>query len=214
MWQLEGSRARLQSPRLTCQLDLASPANGLTDLSVGTGSKQTFTGVDAELMRLTLPGQAARLADAYVRGNDLVATFAESTDRPCRTQVYWRFESGPEHFGIQLIVSVQTSRLDAVPSLLVTSRLPGRARALDEGAVIVSLPDTDLCYAEFADDSNIESTVVHDTQITNTLFPGSLEKGVIRRARLVGYFLPASSAEQTARTIQLRFLRSAPPLTT
>jgi hypothetical protein len=214
MWQFDGSKALLQSPQLVCQLDLASPSKGLTALKVKLNSNGAVSSVDAALMQLTLPGEETLPADAYIRGNDLVATYAESADRSCRTQVYWRFEREPDYFGVQLIVSVQTSRLDAAPSLTVASRLPGPAQLVEGGTVVVPLPESDVCYAELADGSNIESTIVRETRITNKLFPGSLEKGVIRRARIRGSFLAASSAEQTARTLHERLERSAPPLTT
>lgn len=214
MWQLDRSTAFLQSPQLRFQLDLASPSNGLTALEVELDSNQAFNSVDATPMQLTLPSKATSLADAYVRGNDLVATYAESTEHPCRTQVYWRFEREADYFGIQLIVSVQTSRLDASPSFTIVSGLPGPAQLVEPGIVVLPLPETDVCYAELTDGSNVESTIVRDTQITNKLFPGSLEKGVIRRARILGCFLPAASAEQTARTLHERFVRSALPLTT
>ena len=214
MWQLDGSKAFLQTPQLSCQLDLASPSTGLTALRVKLNAKQAVSPLDAALMQLTLPSKKTPPTDAYIRGNDLVATYAESADRCCRTQIYWRFANEADYFGVQLIVSVQTSRLDAAPGLTVTSRLPGPAQLVEEGTVVVPLPESDVCYAELIDGSNVESTIVRGTRITNKLFPGSLEKGVIRRARILGSFLPASSSEQTARALHERLVRSAPPLTT
>jgi hypothetical protein len=215
MWQLDGTNARLETPQLNCEMDLASPASGLRAIRATLESKQTFCAAPSAIMQLTLPSKATLLADAYIRGNDLVATYEESADRPCRTQVYWRIECESDFFGIQLIVSVQTSILDAAPSLTVATQLPGRARLVAEGIVIVPLPDSNLCYVEVADGSNVESTIVRDnSQITNKLFPGSLEKGVIRRARILGGFLPAHSAERTARTLRDQFVCSSPPLTT
>lgn len=214
MWQLDGSKAFLHSPQLTCQLDLASPSRGLTALKVKLNSNRSVSPLDTALMQLSLPGEERLPADAYIRGNDLVATYAESADHSCRIQVYWRFEHEADYFGVQLIVSVQTSRLDAAPSLTVASRLPGPAQLVEEGTVVVPLPESDVCYAELIDGSNVESTIVRGTRITNKLFPGSLEKGVIRRARILGSFLPASSSEQTARALHERLVRSAPPLTT
>jgi hypothetical protein len=214
MWQLDTSKALLESLQLRCQLDLAAPASGLTAVKVKLNSKGSYHCVDAALMRLALPGQNALLTDAYVRGNDLVATYAESATHTCRTQVYWRYEREADYFGIQLIVSVQTSRLDAAPGFAVASELPGPSRLVEDGIVVVPLPDADVCYAELADKSNVESTSVRDARITNQLFPGSLEKGVIRRARILGCFLPAASAERAARTIREGFVRSALPLTT
>ncbi len=214
MWQLEGSKASLQSPQLSFQLDLASPASGFTALQVAFDSSQEFRAVDAVLMQLTLPSNQTRLDDVYVRGDDLVATFAESKDYPCRTQVYWRYAREADHFGIQMIVSVQTSRLDATPGFQIASRVPGPARVLQEGIHIATIAQTELCYAELVDRSNIESSTVHDRQITHHLFQGSLEKGVIRRARLLACFLREASAVEVASRIHKQLLYSAPPLTT
>ena len=72
----------------------------------------------------------------------------------------------------------------------------------------------DAAYVEIADGSNVEAILHDDTQLTSRLFPGSLEKGVIRRARILGCFLPAASAGKTARELRDQFIRSAPPLTT
>jgi len=220
MWQLDGSKARLETSRLTCELDLAWPGRGLTKLagSLVAGSldpSNAFSAEGAAIMQLTLPGNATLLTDAYVRGNDLVATYDESADLPCRTQVYWRIENESDFLGIQLIVSVQTSLLDSAPSLTVASQVAGSVRLVEEGVALMSLLDPNVSYVEVTDGSNVESTIIqNNSQITNKLFPGSLEKGVIRRARILGCFLSASSAEQTARTLHERFVRSAPPLTT
>lgn len=215
MWQLDGTNVRLETLRLTGQLNLASPVDGLTELAGTLDPTRAFRADGAAIMQLTLPVNATLLTDAYVRGNDLVATYDESADRPCRTQVYWRIENESDFFGIQLIVSVQTSLLDAAPSLTVASQIAGSVRLVEEGVALMPLLDSNVSYVEVTDGSNVESTIVHNnSQLTNKLFSGSLEKGVIRRARILGCFLPASSAEQTARSLHDRFVRSAPPLTT
>lgn len=214
MWRLDDNKARLESPQLTCQLDLALPAHGVTGLRVAPDSNQLRTCNKVSILRLMVPSQDACLTDAYVRGNDLVATYAESSEYPCRLQVYWRFESAAEYVGVQMIVSVQTSVLDATPGLIVTSQLSGPPKSVKHGTIVASLHDSDLCYAEITDCSNIESTRVRDSKITYRLFPGSLEKGVIRRARILTCFLPEPSAEQTAQTLREQFIRSTPPLTT
>lgn len=215
MWQLDGSTAHLETSKLKCRLDLAFPERGLTDVTGVLRSKQPFRAVGAAIMQLTMPSESTRLADSYVRGNDLVATYEESADHPCRTQVYWRAEDESDFFGIQLIVSVQTSILNATPGLTVTSQVAGRARLIEDGVALGSLPDSEIWYVEIADRSNLESTIVqNNTQITNRLFPGSLEKGVIQRARILGCFLPSDSVEATARSVCDNFVRWRPPLTT
>ncbi len=150
MWQLDGTRARLESPQLSCQLDIASPANGVTDLTIVLGTTQPFCWSEAALMQLRLPNEKPVLGDAYVRGNDLVATYDESAGYKCRTQLYWRFDSDDAHVGIQFIVSTQTSRLDAVPGLDVVSQVGSTARRLDDGTVFPSIPALDIRYAELS----------------------------------------------------------------
>jgi hypothetical protein len=49
--------------------------------------------------------------------------------------------------------------------------------------------------------------------VSATLFPESLEKGVIRRARLSGWFLPAENDLQAAVELAKRFVNEPLPLT-
>jgi hypothetical protein len=46
------------------------------------------------------------------------------------------------------------------------------------------------------------------------LFPDALEKGVIRCARVRGYFLPRANDLESAQVLFQEFARSQPPLTT
>jgi hypothetical protein len=70
--------------------------------------------------------------DCFVRGDDFVATYAETADRPFRAQIYWRLVDGERIGGeqraepiaaLELIVSVQTSRLDSDTALAVCTTL-------------------------------------------------------------------------------------------
>jgi hypothetical protein len=214
MWQLDGSNARLETSQLSCQLDLATPASGLTHLMIPSASRQETQLDDTAIMQLTLADQRPQLEDAYVRGTDLVATFAESEKHPCRVQAYWRFESEGDYFGIQLIVSIQTSRLGATPEFSVSSHFHDQVTVVKDGISIVALPASDLCYVELTDPCNVSRATVDRDTITNELFHDSLEKGVIQRARILGCFLPASTVQQAARNLYERFANSALPLTT
>jgi hypothetical protein len=68
-----------------------------------------------------------QLADAYVRGRDLVASYQAHKDWPYATQVYWSAaESGGFQAwqgGLSLLVSLQTSLLDTWPTMFIASRL-------------------------------------------------------------------------------------------
>ena len=94
--------------------------------------------------------------DCFVRGNDFVATYAETADRPFRAQIYWRLvendRSGGDHraepiAALELIVSVQTSRLDIDTALAVCTTLgPVEAWRLFDAAEDRLTPDRDSLH--------------------------------------------------------------------
>jgi hypothetical protein len=86
------------------------------------------------------------IAESYVRGTDLVASYQPAGDWPFSPQLYWRANSLQAVRGvlssISLLVSVQTHLLDTIPQIGVASTLPcdefllvtsdGKARARSE----------------------------------------------------------------------------------
>jgi hypothetical protein len=78
-------------------------------------------------VELASAGESRLLAsDAYCRGGDLVASYADARLRPNVVQIYWRVEPAPVGAlaEIDLEVSVQTSLLDSDPAQWTCSRLP------------------------------------------------------------------------------------------
>jgi hypothetical protein len=66
------------------------------------------------------------VADAYIRGADLVATYQPTTDWPFSPQVYWRIDraDAAEQLASQnLLVSVQTHLLETWPRISIVSQL-------------------------------------------------------------------------------------------
>ena len=129
-WQLDDHHARLTGDVLTAHLDAHAPQQGLFDLAVGGQS------IDGHLLAVRfLPdgGPAdSLLAESYVRGNDLVATYAQVDERPYRPQLYWRLQPTPRALqavaAIDLLVSVQTNLLDSHPKMHVTSSVKAAAK--------------------------------------------------------------------------------------
>jgi len=94
--------------------------------------------------------------DAYVRENDLIATFERTQPSPIRAQIYWRLlkpeefaaeYAGNVHVAFDLIASVNTSLLDSNPASSVRSSIapvsdlmnliqtePGRFQTLQFGS--------------------------------------------------------------------------------
>jgi hypothetical protein len=88
------------------------------------------------------------------------------------------------------------------------------------GGLLARPKARDFSYVEFGDPSDCAELEFEPLAISKgwrweyTLFREHLEKGVIRRGRLQGWFLPRENDEELARQLRAAFLRSPPPLTT
>jgi hypothetical protein len=82
--------------------------------------------------------------------------------------------------------------------------------------------EQDFSYAELVHPTDFHSAVVNEGcgpfeesgPLRAQLFPERLEKGVIRRARICGWFMPAENDLETAVTLAKRFVDEPLPLTT
>jgi hypothetical protein len=185
-------------------------------------------------MAIDLPGAAESepVAEHYVRGRDLVATYLQTPDRTIRPQVYWRALRSP-HFGVELVVSVQTSLLASQPSISIGSSVSECSTYFFDGRSFHEVSETRNCdsrlvlfrpngvsftYAEFIYPSDGEQlTIQVDGKNASSqfdLFHHELEKGVIRRGRLRSVFLPRSHDQELAVDLLAEFDHSEAPLTT
>jgi hypothetical protein len=137
-WRLHDRDAQLRAGALVAHVDVSQPELGLNRLAIdGQSVSGTVLAVssssDPPPMTATSDQEQANtqiswsVADAYVRGSDLVATYHSSTAWPYATQIYW---SAADSGGLQdwpvslsLMVSLQTSLLDTWPTMFVGSRL-------------------------------------------------------------------------------------------
>ncbi|MGH7073119.1 MAG: hypothetical protein ACREFD_02835 [Stellaceae bacterium] len=219
-WELNATRATLVCGPLHASLDVLSPANGLSEVShAGValfGSH--FLGVDLPV------SDASLVAEFYHRGGDVIVRYGQTRERPFDVSAYWR--AGLLVIGgigwprIDLVASVETSLLDARPSLAAQTRLNlggDDAFAVSGGDILGRFRVPAVSYAEIRhpDDAiaaSIES-VGNRVLCTTRLFGGFLEKGVILRSRLRGLFLPRARDEQMARAALAEFAAAPPPLT-
>jgi hypothetical protein len=199
--------------------------------------------------------ESLQLADAYVRGNDLVASYSESGGQRIAPEIYWR-ATHLEEFAtakIELIVSIRTGLLDSEPASRVHSSINAEGQLLhaasldptqfevikpatgehnyplpptkvidaaqsSEHLFLFRLPQFALSYAAMVHPSDFVSAEAHvDTtpphSFTATIFPEHLEKGVIRRGRVCGWFMPLKNDLHTAVTLARQFVDEPLPLT-
>jgi hypothetical protein len=242
-WQLDNYQATLSLGQLHGAIDLLLPERGLQlhwrDFAIAA-------------LAVGLPSvsgsQASSVLDAWVRGGDLVATYAENANRRTRGQVYWRahehVQDNQKFPAIDLIASVQTSLLDSDPALNVRSRVAarevllltdidsGRAAPLDWGAddtmrlaapgqiacSIFRLGDGKSSYVEMVHPADFNECVWRresngETELSNRLFHGRLEKGVILRSRIRAIFVPTDNDAELASACYAEFATSEPILT-
>jgi hypothetical protein len=149
-WLLQGAVAELHCGALSGQVDVAHPHLGLRQLSV---DRVRIQGAFLRAIRSadTLAVEPAKnaqeadgwplpVADAYVRGNDLVASYRSIDDWPYAPQLVWQANTLNSLEGVRaslsLLVSVQTHLLDSRPQISVVSQMPSAEQfriAIGEG---------------------------------------------------------------------------------
>jgi hypothetical protein len=126
VWSLRGNVAELQCGKLSGRVDASHPNSGLHNVAIDGAPQAT------ELLRIYRFDIAGKMswplpvAELYVRGNDLVASYRATDDWPFSPQLYWRANSLRAVDGVlasaSLLVSVQTHLLDTMPQMAVASR--------------------------------------------------------------------------------------------
>jgi hypothetical protein len=126
-WSLHNHAAQLNCGSLSGRIDAARPNAGLHGVRL-SGSPaidvlRVYRADDAGGQSWPLP-----IAESYVRGTDLVASYQPASHWPFSPQLYWRANSLHAVDGvlssISLLVSVQTHLLDTIPQIGVASTLP------------------------------------------------------------------------------------------
>lgn len=226
---------------MQAEIDLLWPTGGVRCLVCDGAQLPNFRVLAVFPAGLPSGRKQETLVESYVRGSDLVATYKQTPDRDIRPQVYWRFLSDNGYGGIEVIVSVQTDLLHSRPALHTSGQYGASqvlrledvesmsfrvveqasvARPEDGASLFLIRPEThpNLSYAEMVHPSDFVKADIYlnvpgGTELRHDLFPESLEKGVIRRARLRSYWLARRGDEELAAKKYQQLIKSSPPLT-
>ncbi len=237
IWRLDSTKAILCTPQLTANIDLLNPRAGISQLvfedepiegfalGVNFGTKAALSSKD--------------LCDVFVRGSDLIATYAETAERPFSLQVYWRATVGERGaLLLDTILSLQTDLLESFPGLAVETKLPAAEAWLlpEEGATAteVVIPcdlsadrvggfllrpsNGDWSYAEMTHPEDRGECQIgrckDDSLFVQRQLGGQfMEKGVIRSLRVRGVFLPRENDFELATQCLTSLATEEPPLT-
>ncbi len=237
VWRLDSEKATLCTPHLTASIDLLNPCAGFNQLVFQEASIEGFAlgihlGTHTDLAKHDV-------RDAFVRGSDLVVTYAETANRPFSLQVYWRATVGERGaLLLDTILALQTDLLESFPQLAVETELPAKEAWLLHGENTPASASTIPCdlspelsegillrpakgnwsYAETShpDDrgeSHIDSGMKNTWKIHRQLGGSFLEKGVIRSLRVRGVFLPQEDDLELAARCLASLATEEPPLT-
>lgn len=237
IWFVEKETARLETATLACEIELHRPSTGLRQLKLNGRAV-----AHCEPLQVSpeppAPKGGETLIESYVRGNDLIATYAQTPSRTVQPTYYWQgLEAGPL-VGVELMVSMQTSLLASDPTLTALTTCKGKALWISAGEAVALKSNSDeawqspagaegfclfrlangISYAEMvfpADFLGARVTFKDDAcQLAYRMFPESLEKGVIRRGRIRGWFLPTDGDVDAAFKAYQQLQAEDPPLTT
>jgi hypothetical protein len=245
-WKLSGTLAELHRGDFSAVVDVARPDLGLRQLCVNdrdVSGNLLAVARDAEDTAATSQWPLT-LADSYIRGDDLVATYEPTNDWPFAPQIYWRAEpidaDDEVIASLSLLVSVQTHLLDTWPRIAVTSDLlhqelldinpltkttrpiPASHRirpTTPECCVLRRMTELPMSYIEVMPASDFRELRARPTasgsdQAEWRLFAEFLEKGVIRRAGMLIAFVRRETDVLTAVECCAAMEHRALPLTT
>ena len=129
-WTLHAGVGVLRVGALCGRVDVSHPELGVHDARLSgrtLADRLLCVCRAADAAGESKPGWPLPIADAYVRGNDLVASYQPTNDWPYSPQIYWRANTLASIDGVigslSLLVSVQTNLLDTWPRIGVGSRL-------------------------------------------------------------------------------------------
>jgi hypothetical protein len=221
--------ARLDCGDWRGEVDLARADRGLilSHVAAGGSSLQLF-----QLDERNLAGSPP--ADAYVRGADLFAAYDSREDRPVGVSAYWRVELAEDWLICHHIVSLQTPLLETYPDVVVRSSFPyARFRSLGQsdwrseldsaasiarGTLVADLDGASVLLLAPSPTDHRDCVIEMDpaaqcARVTHQLVAGFLEKGVIRRYRLMAA-IGRDASERMLNELYERFVAGPLPLTT
>jgi hypothetical protein len=175
MWRLDGSIAHFETKQLTCCIDLFQPTKGLLNLTV---LKQQLLPPEFQILQIHT-GETETESTLVVRGSDLVAMYSETKHRQVRVQVYWRWLAQYEQaFGMEVILSVQTSQLDVQTAIETVSMLSTAPEQPCERLYLFALRPIPLMYTEMVHPSNaLDSRLLGIVRAAKPVFPRITRKG-------------------------------------
>ena len=231
VWRESGRRISDSGSVVSTAIDLDQPRQGITLAGETVSSASTLLGLDLR--------SECRLADHWLRGDDVTAVYESADARHLRTTAMWRLHrSDGATRAWELIASAQTSLLQSDAVLAVVSEIDATdilwgtcgdgavqwhaAESPDATCVLVRRDGSDtstgtsVLVAAHPGDAR-RMTVRRDGKrviVECWLFSTELEKGVLLRSRVLAAVGPRGDATGWAGDLAAKVAASPPMLTT
>lgn len=232
-WKFDPPTVKLCTPRLCGAVALSNPSAGIGHLTWND------IPLDGSVLGVSA-GASVSPQDAFARGTDLVAAYTAPGPPSFNWQVYWRAsEAEGDVILLDAILSLQTALLESFPAVSTQSQLfaeevwrvrsdgesnkvdPqqfGKTPLEDYNCVALRSVTGNWSYAEMTlplDQGTFQLTRLENgqTSVQRNLGGSFMEKGVIRRMRIRGAFLPRENDLERAAGLFEEFAAETPPLT-
>jgi hypothetical protein len=237
-WTLTDQQAHLTTRKLSAVFDLCNPKQGWQTIVFG---QETLRELKPVQVTAHPPVSQETIIESYIRGDDLVTTYAQLPERTVRPQLHFRDLAASLEdscAGVEMVVAVQTSLLDSDPTFSLVTEVNSKevyglkhdedwdavdtgsereiAAELFTGGFVFRLADCDVSYAELvfpADFQGARLTGGEAARLSYQIFPEFLEKGVIRKGRIWSVLLPQQGDLEAVKSIYQQMQIAPPPLT-
>ncbi len=169
--------------------------------------------------------------DAYFRGDDLVVEYCLGAREQASPQIVWCVQCEPAKLTVDVTIAMQTPYLSSHASVQSATDFSGDVVQVElssypDGSVVswtgrppvflFRLPKIGLSYAELVCPHDLDATggLWDGRRLSYRVMCESLEKGVIRKARMRGMVIPNADDASAAGRAFAAFTAESPPLTT
>ena len=237
MWTIQSTTAHLQSANLTAKIDLAFPNRGLSDVNLNSINLPLAHTLAMQLSKPQTDKSEKQLT-AYTRDRDLIATYGKQANQANHAEFMWRYmtfsNKTQSSVGVEVVATLQTDELYQPARLTSQTSLTSGNISTYSSAGTWSDDQTNattanaiaiLChfnngasYLEIAHPMDAQGFTldcsVESTRWEFLLLDQEIEKGVIRRARIQGWWSSEHLTRDVASELIALLVNSPLPLTT
>ena len=237
MWTIQSTTAHLESANLTAKIDLAFPNRGLSHVNLNSIELPLAQTLALQISE-TPTDEPEKHLTAYTRERDLIATYGKQANRANQAEIKWRYMTSANdtesRVGIEVVATLQTDKLYQPAKLSSQTALtadnistcstdgtwlasPANAATTNTIAVLCHFSNG-ASYLEIAHPMDAQGFALdcngQSTRWEFLLLEQELEKGVIRRARIQGWWCREHLTQNDASELITIYANSPLPLTT